>query len=262
MTFYNNFQNINMSYLSNGLNNAFTSWFTPSFGGFQSFNWNFNWGMPSLFDFSNFSFDFSKMFRWDSSLWNNSFTTFNNNNNFNWNNNFYNSYNTDIFTRTTTPSSTPTIKYNASYLKLDGYNEDFGKKLATTALEYTNYKCDKGNKTIIRTQKKSSYNWDGLCATYVKMAIRDSGGGNYENGHAYQMTDILRKNKKFKQISTNVDLKSLPAGCILVYGKGVAGYSSEYGHVEITLGDGRAASDALTTNLHKKPTAIFIPTYA
>ena len=112
MSFYNNFQNINMSYLSNGLNNGFTSWFTPPFGGFQSFNWNFNWGMPSLFNFNNFSFDFSKMLAWDSPLWNNSFMTPNSNfNNFNWNNNIFSGafYSTpsvgDSFSRSRTTSS-------------------------------------------------------------------------------------------------------------------------------------------------------------
>lgn len=274
MTFYNIFQNLNMNYLNNGVNNCFT----PQFGLFEqfsppAFNWNmpslfnfssplFNWGMPSLFNFNYMpqpTIDLSKMFSWENMF--NQNVNFNQNN-FSWNTNFSNLSSTDTFTRATTPISKPTIRYNTSSLKLDNYNESFGKKLAETALEYTSYKCDRSSKTVIKSKKKSSYDWDGLCATYVKMAIRDSGGGSYVNGHAYQMTDILSKNKKFKRISTNVDLKSLPAGCILVYGKGVENYSNEYGHVEITLGDGRAASDAITKNLHKKPSAIFMPTYA
>ena len=100
----------------------------------------------------------------------------------------------------------------------------------------------------------------GFCAAYVKRAIQQAGLGPYESGHAYQMTQILRKNKNFKEISPeNVDVSKLPAGCVLVYNKGVEGYSKEYGHTEITTGDGRAAYDGITKNLYKKPSAIFIP---
>ena len=73
----------------------------------------------------------------------------------------------------------------------------------------------------------------------------------------------VQANKNFKEINPNgVDLKKLPAGCVLVYGKGVAGYSKKYGHTEITTGNGKAVSDGVTQNLHRKPTAIFMPTAA
>ena len=124
---------------------------------------------------------------------------------------------------------------------LDGYNASAGQRLANIAL----------NKAT---------GWKKLCATYVKTAIRDANLGAYESGHAYQMSSILRHNKNFKEISTNiVDVKDLPAGCVLVYNKGAQGYNKDYGHTEITTGDGRAVSDGITKNLHKKPSAIFMP---
>ena len=138
-------------------------------------------------------------------------------------------------------STTPTKpKVSTTFGFLDDYNANKGQKLATTALN-------------------NSVGWSGYCAKYVKTAIKDAGLGNYTSGHAYQMTDILNNNSNFRQISTTgVNVDDLPAGCILVFNKGAQGYSSQYGHVEITTGDGRAVSDGITNNL-KKPSAIFIP---
>ena len=45
---------------------------------------------------------------------------------------------------------------------------------------------------------------------------------------------------------------------ILVYDKGACGYSKEYGHVEVSIGGGQAASDGIQ-NIKGKPSALFIP---
>lgn len=121
-----------------------------------------------------------------------------------------------------------------------GYNADKGLKLAKDAASHV-------------------VGFIGKCATYVKNAISRCGLGAYISGHGYQMADVLKNNKNFKQISPDgVDLKKLPAGCVLVFGRGKSGYSSSYGHTEITTGTGKAVSDGVTNNL-RKPTAIFIP---
>ena len=63
----------------------------------------------------------------------------------------------------------------------------------------------------------------------------------------------------FKEISPNsVNVKDLPAGCVIVFDRGMYKYSDDYGHVEITTGDGRGVSDGVTTDL-RKPSAIFMP---
>ena len=143
----------------------------------------------------------------------------------------------DTFTKTTNTAITKTTNEHS----LDDYNAKKGKRLAEVAL----------NRSI---------GWTGFCARYVKNSILAANLGSFQYGHAYQMTDILRKNSNFKEISTEgVDVSKLPAGCILVYGKGVEGYSKKYGHTEITTGDGRAVSDGITKHLYKKPSAIFIP---
>ena len=97
------------------------------------------------------------------------------------------------------------------------------------------------------------------CAKYVSDALEAAGLSNGKRGHGYQMAEILRKNDHFKEINVNdIDWKNLPEGCILTYDKGAQGYSEEYGHVEITTGDGKAVSDGVTNNI-RKPSAIFIP---
>lgn len=136
--------------------------------------------------------------------------------------------------------TTPKIGLDTN-ISLSNYNASAGQRLANIALN-------------------RSVGWTGYCARYVKRAICAANLGSYESGHAYQMSSILRKNKNFKEIPVDsVNVKDLPAGCILVYGKGKAGYHKKYGHTEITTGDGRAVSDGITKNLRKEPSAIFIP---
>ena len=85
--------------------------------------------------------------------------------------------------------------------------------------------------------------------------------GSYEQGHGYQVAGILKNNKNFKEINVAPnDLNKLPAGCVIVYNKGAAGYSSQYGHVEITLGNGNAASDFVNHNIRpSEDVTVFIP---
>ena len=73
------------------------------------------------------------------------------------------------------------------------------------------------------------------------------------------MADSLRRNSNFSEISASTSLSDLPPGAVIVYNRGAQGYSSEHGHVEIITKDGRAVSDAITDNLYKRPSHIFIP---
>lgn len=155
--------------------------------------------------------------------------------------NFGTSY-TDNFTRTT--GSYLSVSNAGGKMSIAGYNSSKGIKLANAALKKTNGKT-KGS---------------GICATKVREALQETG---LYTGHTRSAADyigILNKpNSHFKQISTaGVNIANLPAGCILVYGRRVGGYSSEHGHIEVTVGDGRAASDFVQVE-NKKPTAIFVP---
>lgn len=124
-------------------------------------------------------------------------------------------------------------------------------------VHYNKRKGEKLAKEIASVSSEGGF--DGYCARHVKSAISDAGLGKYESGHGYQVADILADNKNFKEItSANPDLESLPAGCVLVYDRGVSGYSSRYGHTEITLGNGTAASGGITHNI-RDGARVFIP---
>lgn len=131
-------------------------------------------------------------------------------------------------------------KTNLPQLKDIGYSSKKGKKLAQTALS-------------------NSVGFTGYCAKYVRMALEQTGLSNGLRADAADYNTVLSMNKNFKEISANgINLNSLPAGCILVYDRGQSGYSSKYGHVEITTGSGQAVSDGITTNI--KPGArIYVP---
>ena len=106
--------------------------------------------------------------------------------------------------------------------------------------------------------------FSGYCARYANNALQSEGliTQSERTGSAYQMADNLDQNDNFQEITVSSadDLKKLPAGCVLVYDKGAAGYSAKHGHIEITLGDGTAASDGITRNLrYSKGLRVFVP---
>ncbi len=213
-----------------------TNWFMPGFSypsffpsfQFPSFNW-FNTGfIPFNFNFNQYLPQLSQP-----SLF--------------YQNSSYSPPKTECSSNDVLPESSNVDTFIKSEItkknesKLDDYNAYKGKRLAQVALS-------------------NSSGWTGYCAAYVKSDIQAAGLGSYKYGHAYQMPSILRNNSNFKEISPdNIDVKNLPAGCVLVYDRGAQGYSKNYGHTEITTGDGRAVSDGITKNLHKKPSSIFIP---
>lgn len=139
----------------------------------------------------------------------------------------------DTFERTTTPAP---IKN----LTIDNYNSEKGNKLA-------------------RYMTKHITGFNHRCAGAVSDGLEHTGLSNGMRGNGCDYYRILKNNPNFKEISlSSVDYRNLPEGCILTYDKGKSGYSSDYGHVEVSLGDGTAASDGLTHNI-RKPSHIFMP---
>lgn len=120
--------------------------------------------------------------------------------------------------------------------------------------------CATSGVRLARTALSRAVGFTGYCARYVKNAIASAGLGPHVSGNACDMVNILRHNRNFREIPVaGLNLNSLPAGCILVYGRGVAGYSARYGHTEITTGDRRAVSDGITNNIRGNVTAVFMP---
>ena len=272
MTIFNHLQKFNTSYLGANLISApqtiNSSFNEPLFTSFDLFNapiFQFSKFFQQKNDpLSQFNFNFKSIFPTD--IWNQVNST-NSWNNFSiqpssWNQSLYASNINWGDTFSTATKISKAINKSESNSSIPGYSSNLGEKLANIALYNSKYIIDRNTKTVT-SQTKDQNNFIGNCATYVKTAIRDAGLGEYESGHAYELADILRKNKNFKEISpSEYNVNCLPAGCVLVYGKGSQNYNKSYGHTEITTGDNRAVSDGITQNLHKKPDAIFIPVAA
>ena len=170
-----------------------------------------------------------------------------------------NRINSNIYSKPKT-ISIPSIKItndnNNNKFNISAKSTTLNKPSAT--LQNADYNENAG-KNLARIASNSATGFNGQCATYVKQAIQNAGLGEYETGDAYQCADILERNKNFKEISTaGLSLSSLPAGCVLVYDKGVSGYNSQYGHTEITLGNGQAVSDGITNNI-RQGARVFVP---
>jgi hypothetical protein len=122
---------------------------------------------------------------------------------------------------------------------------------------YNSQKAQELVQSVAGATKPSSTGW---CARYVSNALERTRLSNGLRGDAYQMTDILRQNRNFKEIEVaGSDLRSLPAGCIIVYPRGDAGYPRQYGHVEVTLGNGKAVSDFENDIRPSNKDRVFIP---
>ena len=141
------------------------------------------------------------------------------------------------------------------------HTSSFNTKSNLPALKDAGYDEEKGY-NLAKTAAGNAVGFTHKCAKYVRIALEKNGLSNGMRGDGYEYANILSRNSNFKEISTkNVDLSSLPAGCILVYGQGVAGYDSKAGHVEITLGNGQAVSDGVTNNI-RQGARVFVPVSA
>lgn len=123
------------------------------------------------------------------------------------------------------------------------------------------YNPDKGLKLAESTAANAHNRSTGYCARYVKTALSNTGLSPYYNGHAYQLADNLENNKNFKEVNVAPqDLAKLPAGCVIVYAKGAGNASKLYGHTEVTLGNGKAASDFIRNNIKQSNNVrVFVP---
>ena len=137
-------------------------------------------------------------------------------------------------------------------------NADINTSTNLEELKNVGYNSEKGGR-LAKSVANNAVGFTGYCAKYVRQALERTGLGTGVRGDGYEYSSILSQNPNFKEVSTkNLDLASLPAGCILVYDRGVAGYSRQSGHVEVTLGNGQAVSDGVTNNI-KNGARVFVP---
>lgn len=267
---YNLFTNFNTGYsniFSYPVNNfSYQNIFT--YQPYQSYNYynnifsytpTFNFSYNNLFNCLNYVNDYS-LTPYISGL---TIDTTNPYNIFSYNNPYYSSESFNY------PTTTATTTHNDDFLTVTKKRKKKKKKTEDvnintkdiSAWEKIGYSAKKGVQ-LAKNALSNAVGFTGYCAKFVKNAICKSNLGEYEYGNACDMTAIMRRNKNFKEINPNtVDVNNLPAGCVLVYDKGVRGYSKKYGHTEITDGNGRGISDGISHHL-RKPSAIFMPVVA
>lgn len=137
-------------------------------------------------------------------------------------------------------------------------NANINTNTGLTSLKNAGYNAQKGGE-LAKSAANNAIGFSNQCAKYVRFALDRTGLGNGLKGDGCDYGNILSQNKNFKEISSKgLNLSSLPAGCILVYDRGVSGYSRQYGHVEITLGNGQAVSDGVTNNI-RNGARVFVP---
>ncbi len=151
-----------------------------------------------------------------------------------------------MFLQTQVFDSKFNTKTNLAALK-NVYNQDLGNKLANIA-----------NKTAL------SKNTIGYCYGGVKDALKRAGitDNRLGGGSAYMAKEILQKHRNFKEVSVSKnDLKNLPAGCVIVWQpyNDRRGKYHEHGHIAVTLGNGKEASDHVQNLVIADKYSVFVP---
>lgn len=129
-----------------------------------------------------------------------------------------------------------------------------------TQLDYNNeYNSIKGNRIADEAYYEArSRNTIGWCYNAVADAVERITGPFLWGAHAYQAASQFASSAHFYE-TFDSNLRALPAGAIVVWGKG----SSRSGHISVALGDGREASDHITSQMTYhyggSPARIFLP---
>jgi hypothetical protein len=85
----------------------------------------------------------------------------------------------------------------------------------------------------------------GRCYEFVANAVDAVIGRFLSGGHAYMAaSQLAARPSMFTEVPAS-GLSSLPAGAIVVWGKG----TSKSGHISIALGDGREVSDHVASQM-------------
>lgn len=123
------------------------------------------------------------------------------------------------------------------------FTKDFDTKTNLETLKNV-YNPGLSNKLACIADKNANrINTSGWCYRAVKDTLAKSNLNNGEitGGSAKDASRVLSNHKNFKEVKVSrKDLKSLPAGCIIVWQESPG---HPHGHIAITLGKGKEASD-------------------
>jgi len=104
----------------------------------------------------------------------------------------------------------------------------------------------------------------GKCYRGVKDSLAKAGLNNGEltGGSAWQAKGVLSKHKNFQKVDiAKNDLKNLPAGCVIVWDpySDRKGKLHQHGHIAVTLGNGKEASDHVQNLVIAGNYTVFVP---
>lgn len=111
---------------------------------------------------------------------------------------------------------------------------------------------------IARAEATNGDSKGGLCYRDVSRALSKI-GISATGASAYMAADQLARNPKVKEMKVaQSDLPKLPAGAIVVWNKG---NGHEHGHISISTGDGKEASDLMRNQITNYGTSfrVFMP---
>lgn len=144
------------------------------------------------------------------------------------------------------------------------FNKDFNTRTNLPALKNV-YDADTCNKLANIAEKNAlRTNTVKWCYHGVKDSLSKAGLNNGEitGGSAYQARGVLSNHNKFTPVTVDKkDLKNLPAGCVIVWNPFTdrKGKYHKDGHIAITLGDGREASDHVQNLVIGETYSVFVP---
>lgn len=158
---------------------------------------------------------------------------------------------------------------------MTSHNNDNKMTFAELQAQGLKYSASKGQR-LAQDVGSHATGFIGRCSNRVANGLQRTGLGNERMPSAHMMDDAFRrdiasgKNRNFREIKVNSlqDLKNLPAGCIVVYEANAAWdngfkkghYNAKHGHIEVTLGNGTAASDGITRNMrYSDRMSVFVP---
>lgn len=236
---------------------GYTSPIMPMYGGCCSGYGNFGWfNMPFMQNFMDMMTTFSTLGTTNSII-----NRAADNTSTSTQTSSFSGYSNPMFSWMPTLNTNYSYKTNSSKKSKPNYTfhtSSFNTNTNLPALKDVGYNSEKGY-NLAKDAAGHAVGFTSNCALYVRQSLDRSGLGTGERGDGCQYTNILSRNPNFKEVSAkDISLSSLPAGCILVYDRGVSGYSSSAGHVEITLGNGQAVSDGVTNNI-RQGARVFVP---
>jgi hypothetical protein len=97
----------------------------------------------------------------------------------------------------------------------------------------------------------------GWCAKGVRMAMQEAGIPYQSVGSAYQAANLLASNPRFREVRmTPEQIRNLPPGAVIV---SAPSPGHQHGHIAVSLGGGREASDHITSVRIRPEQRVFIP---